>query len=157
MADPSPDSSTADPSPGSSPPDPLAAAYLATDYRVCSSPLGPFVIRCGEHSPLATALVARESVGQWAFITAENPGSGLLAREANAERMRQLQAVVEAAGYTHHPGLGQGPGDDWPPEASLLVLGIAEAEAVSLGRRFGQRAIVTGRRDGPARLVWLED
>jgi hypothetical protein len=154
MADPSPASSTADPSPGGSLPDPLAAAYLATDYRVCDSPLGPFVIRCGEHSPLATALVTREPVGRWAFVTAENPGSVLLAREANAERMRQLRAVVEAAGYTHHPGRGQGPGD-WPPEASLLVLGIAEAEAVSLGRRFGQRAIVTGRRDGPARLVWL--
>jgi hypothetical protein len=156
MADPSPASSKDDSSPGGNLPDPLAAAYLATDYRVCESPLGPFVIRCGEHSPLATALVAGEPVGQWAFITAENPGSVLLAREANSERMRQLRAVVEAAGYSHHLGLGQGPGD-WPPEASLLVLGIAESEAVSLGRRFGQRAIVTGRRDGPAMLIWLED
>jgi hypothetical protein len=133
----------------------LAVAYLATDYRVSESPLGPFVIRCGEPSPIATALLAEESVGQWAFITAENPGSVPLAREANAERMRQLQAAVEAAGHRHYPGLGQAPAGDWPPEASLLVLGIEEAAAIALARRFGQRAIVAGRRHEPARLVWL--
>lgn len=136
---------------------PFAAAYLATDYRVCRSPLGSFVIRCGEPSPPASALLADERVGQWAFITAENPGSVLLARAANAERMREMQAAVEAAGYRHYPGLGQGSAGDWPPETSLFVLGIEEAEAMALGRRFGQQAIVIGHRDGPARLVWLVD
>lgn len=146
----------ADPSTADDPRHPLAAAYLATDYRVCESPLGPFVIRCGEPSPPATALLADEPIGQWAFITAENPGSVLLARETNAERMRRLRATVEAAGHRHYPGLARGSVDDWPPEASLLVLGIDEAEAAALGRRFGQLAIVAGRRDEPARLVWLQ-
>ncbi len=145
----------ADPSPADDAGQPLAAAYLATDYRVCESPLGPFVIRCGEPSPAATALLADEPVGQWAFITAQNPGSVPLPSEANAERMQQLRAAVEAAGYRHYPGVGQGSTGNWPPEASLLVLGIEEATAIALGRRFGQRAIVIGRRDRPARLVWL--
>jgi len=146
----------ADPSPADDPGKALAAAYLATDYHVCQSPLGPFTIRCGEPSPPATALLAEQAVGQWAFITAENPGSVPLPREANAERMRQLRAAVEAAGYRHYPGFGQDPAGDWPAEASLLVLGIEEAAAAALGRHFGQRAIVAGRRDEPAGLVWLE-
>jgi hypothetical protein len=42
---------------------------------------------------------------------------------------------------------GEGVGDDrtWPPERSTLVLGIEREAAISLGRRFGQRAIVCGR------------
>ena len=133
----------------------LEAAYHATLYRVLESPLGAFVIRCGEPSPSATVLLAEQAVGQWAFITAENPRSGVLTSAANAERMRQLSAVIDAAGYLSYPGRGEAAAGDWPPEASLLVIGIDEAEALAIGRRFDEHAIVTGRRDEPARLVWL--
>jgi len=139
-----------------SPRERLAAAYRATRYRVCDSPLGAFLIRCGERSPELATLLAAEPVGQWAFVTAENPGSVPLGPAANAERMRQLRAAVEAAGYRYHPGRGEGPGGDWPAEESLLIIGIPEAEAVALGRRFGQLAILAGGRDEPARLVWLD-
>jgi len=132
------------------------AAYLAAHYTVNESPLGAFVIRCGEQSPEVATLLTDERVGQWAFVTAENPGSAPLDRRANAERMRQLRAAVEALGFRHYPGRGESPGGDWPAEASLLVLGIPEAEAVALGRRFAQLAILTGSRDEPARLVWLD-
>ena len=53
---------------------------------------------------------------------------------------------------------GEGIGDDgtWPPERSLLVLGIDHAGAVQLGHRFGQRAIVWGELGGLAALVLCE-
>ena len=41
----------------------------------------------------------------------------------------------------------------WPPEPSLLVLGIPRKEALRLGRRFGQLAIVAGHKSSPARLL----
>jgi hypothetical protein len=51
--------------------------------------------------------------------------------------------------------LGEGIGDDgaWPPEPSILVLGIEREAAVQLGRLFGQRAIVCGELGGLATLV----
>ena len=139
-----------------SPRERLAADYRATRYHVCDSPLGPFLIRCGERSPEVAALLTDEPVGQWAFVTAENPGSVRLDRRANAERMRQLRAAVEALGFRHYPGRGEGIGGDWPAEESLLIVGVPEAEAVALGRQFGQLAILTGSRHEPARLVWLD-
>jgi hypothetical protein len=53
---------------------------------------------------------------------------------------------------------GAGAGDDgrWAPEPSLLVLGLPRAEAVELARRFGQEAIVAGRRGAPAELVYCD-
>jgi hypothetical protein len=36
------------------------------------------------------------------------------------------------------------------------VLGLAEADAVALGRAFGQLAVVVGRRGEPARLAWID-
>ncbi|MHA4899884.1 DUF3293 domain-containing protein [Enterococcus faecium] len=46
-------------------------------------------------------------------------------------------------------------GEGWPPEASLLVLGVPAAEAEELGRRFGQVAVVVGERGGAGRLLWV--
>jgi hypothetical protein len=50
---------------------------------------------------------------------------------------------------------GEGIGDDgvWPPERSVLVLGIEREAALQLGRRFGQRAIVCGDLGGLATLA----
>ncbi|GIS62390.1 MAG: hypothetical protein CM1200mP2_46150 [Planctomycetaceae bacterium] len=42
---------------------------------------------------------------------------------------------------------------DWEPEISLLVLGIERDDAVAIGRRFDQVAIVCGRTGGVAELV----
>ncbi len=67
-----------------------------------------------------------------------------------------LLAEVRQRGLTVHPGLGSGDAGDWPPEESLLVLGLDEAAAVALGHRFGQRAIVVGTRGTAARLVWID-
>ena len=50
---------------------------------------------------------------------------------------------------------GEGVGEDpkWQPEESALILGISRGEAVKLGRRFGQLAIVAGRCGRSARLI----
>lgn len=134
----------------------LRAAYEATDYRVDGGARGSFVIRSGARSAELDALLDASAADGWAFITASNPRSVRLGDADNARRMDALRARVRALGLPHFPGAGVAIGGDWPAEPSLLVVGIAEADAVALAREFEQHAIVAGRRGGPARLVWVE-
>lgn len=137
-------------------PDPaIEAAYRATDYRVADSPAGPFVIRVGEPSPEAVRLLVLHRQTEWAFVTACNPCSEQLPDEVNARRMAGLEGELRAGGWPHYPGAGVGRDGTWPPEPSFLVVGISEAEALDVARRFGQNAIVAGRIEEPARLVWV--
>ncbi|MBO0699096.1 MAG: DUF3293 domain-containing protein [Zavarzinella sp.] len=134
--------------PMSSSRDELEAAYWATDYRVDDAPGGPFVIRIGE-------CCDRLAGAEWAFVTACNPRSVCLSDEENARRTAELDAAVGERGWTVYRGHGVGRDGTWPPEPSLLIVGIAEADALGLAKRFGQNAIVAGRAGGPARLVWV--
>ena len=136
--------------------DRLRAAYEATDYSVHEGPHGGFVIRVGARADAADALLAAAGADSWAFITACNPGSMPLAVADNAARMDRLTQRVRARGLAYFSGAGVAADGAWPPEPSLLVLGLSEAEALALARELGQLAIVVGRRGEPARLVWVE-
>lgn len=132
----------------------LRAAYEATDYRVDEGPRGGFTIRVGARSADADALLAATAAEAWAFITASNPRSVQLPAAENVARMARLERRVRERGLVAYAGTGVGA--DWPPESSLLVIGLAEPEAVAVAREFGQHAIVVGSRGTPARLVWIE-
>lgn len=134
----------------------LEAAYRAAAYR-CVAPTGERVsIRCGQPCEPLDRLLAEVGVEHWAFVTACNPRSRRLAAAANRARMAELEAVVRGRGFQCWPATG---GDDsaaWPPEPSLLVLGMTEAEAVALGRGFQQNAVLIGSRGIPPRLAWVD-
>jgi hypothetical protein len=138
-----------------SPPPHLRAAYEATAYEVHDSPVGPFTIRCGVVSPQVDALLADAGLETWAFITAWNPGSVRLDDAENRHRHAELRSWLTARGLRWFPAAGVPAAGDWPPEESLLVLGLDEPATVPLGRAFGQRAVVVGSRGLPARLLWL--
>ena len=53
----------------------------------------------------------------------------------------------------HGEGAGVGDDAEWPPEASLLILGMPRAEATALGHAFAQRAVVWGGVGEPALLL----
>ena len=112
-----------------------------------------FCFKAGAKNESLDALLDRHGEERWAFITAWNPGSVELRRAENDSRQRALVSVVEAAGLAWIPGQGVGEDPLWTPEGSLLVLGVSRAAAVKTGRRFGQLAVVVGRRGGPALLV----
>lgn len=135
--------------------DRLRAAYEATEYRVDEGPRGRFVIRVGARSKDADALLAAADADAWAFITAVNPRSVPLSDAENAARMARLVQVVRERGLVHYAGAGVATDASWPPEPSLLVLGIDETAAVAIARAFDQHAIVVGRRGEGARLVWV--
>lgn len=130
----------------------LWAAYAATRYVVFARG-SELVLRVGARSDELDRLLDDARVDTWCFVTAWNPGSERLAPDANRACQRALEREVEAGGWATLRGEGRGEDGDWPAEESLLVFGIDEPRAVSLGRAFGQVAIVFGERGGPARLV----
>jgi hypothetical protein len=91
--------------------------------------------------------------GTYAYITAFNPGSSRLTDEENHARQSELINIVRQLAHPAFPGEGIGDDGVWPPEQSVLVLGIEYAAAVQLGRQFGQRAIVFGMLGCEATLV----
>jgi hypothetical protein len=129
----------------------LIAAYKATTYRVATLDID---IRIGRATAALDLLLEQYGATEWAFISAWNPMSVEPPATDNDAAHRQLVEVVAA--FPHFEG--QGIGDDglWPPERSLLILGVGLAEAVELGRRFRQHAVVCGVMSKEARLVVLE-
>jgi hypothetical protein len=114
------------------------------------------VIRVGARSADADALLAAAGADAWAFLTAANPRSVLLVAADNAARMARLARLLRDRGLAHYAGTGVGDDTAWPAEPSLLVVDLAEAEALALARAFDQLAIVAGQRGEAARLVWVE-
>lgn len=133
---------------------PYDAPYRATAY-VVELASEHVVLRIDRPSPEVDALLARHGADACAFITAWNPiGAPPHDAVKNEERENHLALELERMGLPFLPGKGIGDDGRWPAERSVLVIGIAEDEAVRLARLFGQRAIVTLRAGEPARLVW---
>jgi hypothetical protein len=129
----------------------LEKAYRATAYRVAGLP----DLRIGTASPALDQLLRRHAADSWAYLTAYNPGSELRPTAENEVRLRELRTALTHSGFVFLDGEGVGSG--WPAEPSFLVIGITLADAVQLGRRFGQAAVVVGELGTSARLIWLAD
>ena len=113
------------------------------------------VLRIGERCAAMDRLLEAEDVWRAAFVTAFNP-SGLPRHESeNQEAFGRLCDRVNETRYKVYLGEGRDPRGQWPPEASLLVVGMPRAEAEALGREFNQLAIVFVERGGVAQLVEL--
>lgn len=117
------------------------------------APGGVVPLTIGSVSPSLRSLHERYGVGSSAFITAWNPASVPLAQDENDRRQAELKLAVEAAGYALLPGIGEDPSGHWPGERSTLVLGISREDAIALGVRFGQIAIVWSDVDAVPVLV----
>jgi hypothetical protein len=131
----------------------LQAAYRHTAYWVEARPQ-PIALRIGERSLALDRILARQRSSRWAFVTAWNPHSRSLPPWRNAAHQKQLLQALRRAGYHWLPALGEGDDPAWPPEPSVLVLGMSAGDAMHLARRFGQNAVVVGRLKGRATLVW---
>jgi hypothetical protein len=132
---------------------PREAAYRATSYRVDDGGQR-FAIRIGERCAPLDALLAARGLDEWAYLTAHNPGGRAAPPAANERAQARLEAELAAAGREILRGASAADAGDWPPEPSVLVLGLPRAEALALARRHGQEALVAGRHASAAELVF---
>ena len=66
--------------------------------------------------------------------------------------MERLLAWLPSHGYAWLPGAGIGDTGNWPPEASVLVLGANEVVADELCVLFEQNAVLVNGKDAIPRL-----
>lgn len=131
----------------------ILQAFATTHY--CVAAASSFTLRIDVPSPELAALHAATGVSCSAFVTACNPGSVDFGAAANAPRMAALLAELRAAGVAFMPGEGRHPDNGWPPEPSVLALGLGREAARALGARHGQDAIVWCGPDAVPRIERL--
>jgi hypothetical protein len=132
--------------------DELWAAYRSTEFRAATH-LGPVSVRVGERGPSLERLLADTGETQWLFITAWNPASVELGEVENQERNCRLRVSLDELAAQVFAGLGQPAEPEWTPEESFLALGLTRAQAIFLGRQYGQNAVVWGEGEKPAELL----
>lgn len=130
----------------------LIAAYQRTEYRVDDDGHA-FVLRVEEPAPLLRACHEAFDVACSAYVTAWNPHSVATPLEVNRAAMARLEQDLTAAGWRWLRGHGVDPEGAWPAEPSVLVLGLDQAAAVALARRYEQNAIVCAGPDAVPHLV----
>lgn len=124
----------------------LAAAYWAADYLVFTDD-GILKLRAGETSAALAALHRWYGVSSSAFVTAYNPQS--IRREAAGNQAQQAQLEADVAPrWRYLRGVGVDPRDVWSGEESLLILGITREEAIALGCKYRQNAILFADEQG---------
>ena len=101
----------------------LIETYRNTDF-IIDAPDGQLVLHVGEPNRQIDALLRDRGFSECAYITASNPQSVPLQSAENAHRHAALMERVRKLGYQFLSGRGVGTGDYWPPEESLLVIGI---------------------------------
>lgn len=131
----------------------LRAAYEKALYVVFGAP--DLVIRIGEPNARLDEVMDEEGVDTAAYLTAANPGGELQEKRANELSCAALHQVLADAGYVCYLGEGRDPEGDWPPEPSVLAVGISRREAEVIGRSYEQNAIVFIERGRAPELVVL--
>ena len=129
----------------------LIDAYQNADYVVLTDP--ELVLRIGEPSPRLDALLEAEGATAAAYITAANPRGELKSDAENRSAGAALDELLARSGYPRYAGEGRDPENRRAAEPSVLAIGIYRANAVTLGRIFGQNAIVFVEKGKAPELV----
>ena len=129
-------------------------AYRETDYRVHGKT--PLTLKVGIASPALAELHKAAGVTTSAFITACNPLSHMLDDTANAQRQSALTNKLEQHSLNFIDGIGQHPtNNEWPGEASFLVLDLSLEDAKVLGVQLEQNAIIWCGPNAVPQLILL--
>jgi putative PIN family toxin of toxin-antitoxin system len=126
----------------------IIEAYEKALYVVQGGP----VLRIGERSAELEAWLDTQAAATAAFITAANPRGEQSSHAANEAAMSALHASLA---WPYLPAEGRDPEGRWSAEPSALVLGISRPDAVALGRRLAQNAIVFVEKGAAPELVLM--
>ncbi|PYV74245.1 MAG: hypothetical protein DMG97_09285 [Acidobacteria bacterium] len=130
----------------------LLEAYKRTQFIV-DLPDRQTIICHGQRNGVIEQILAEHAAKTGAFITAHNPRSQRLSDAENRERHRLLIADVKKQGFAYLTGSGIGEDHGWPAEESLLVIGTTHDQAIALGTKHGQLAIVWVETGKAAQIV----
>ncbi|MBU0653842.1 MAG: DUF3293 domain-containing protein [Gammaproteobacteria bacterium] len=131
----------------------LLDAYLATHYEVKHA-ASAFTLHIGQSSAELLALLQKTGLTGAAFITAWNPHSKPHLQAENRRAQQRLLEDLQQAGCMVIPAAGVDPDSQWPGEESVLALGLAQADAVQLSRKYSQNAIVWADADAVPQLLF---
>lgn len=132
----------------------LVEAYLETQYHT-NWPAYPFDLTVGRPSEPLLALYRSMRRRSAAYVTAWNPYGEPLPNSENARRHARLLTDASHLELPYFEGEGRGRDTRWPPEKSVLVLGLSFEGALQLGRDYDQNAIVWADADAVPQLVLL--
>lgn len=131
--------------------DDLLKAYLETDFIVYEPYM---IIKVGKSNKALDELLMKNNCHSWAYITAWNPYSEITHPSVNHQQNIELRSDV--TGFAVYEGEGVGTDPNWAPEKSFLILGIDRDDAILLGKKYKQNAIVFGTIQLPAELIWVQ-
>ncbi len=129
----------------------LIMAYRNTRYEVLEP--GMFTLRVDLPSPELWAAHAELRVRSSAFLTAWNPLGAARSGRVNDRARKRMEKNLRR--FEIWRGRGDDPSGDWPGEESALVLGIGLRQAMRVGRKYRQNAIVWAGADAVPRLILL--
>ncbi len=133
----------------------LLAIYKNSDYRVLEAGETVFVMHIDEPCAPLRNLLGRAGVVSSCFISAYNPRSEPRTDEENAQAQAQLVQDVRQMGLRYLEGVGEDPEGGCAGEPCLLVLGISRENAVMLGNRYGQNALLWSDAEGVPQLLLM--
>ena len=129
----------------------LVQAFIETEYFVHADPA--FKMRIGQPCPELARLMAEQNTTCTAFITAWNPFSQQLSPKENEQRQQELKAQLKTRGLRFIDGIGQHPSNEWPGEASVLILNLNLESAKVLAAQYEQHAFVWAGETAVPELV----
>lgn len=128
----------------------LVEAYLRTVYS-----LPDFDVTVGRNHCAFEKWLGEQGVKTFAFITASNPASRILSGSENTQKNKDLEADLQKVSRIVLPARHIALAGNWPPEESFWAGSISDENAILLGRKYGQNAIVRWKKGGVPELWWL--
>lgn len=128
----------------------LLLGYEATCYSVVNPKIDIYLKK--ENAEL-NPFLREHNFTSWCFITAWNPFSKALSLEKNKGLNELLEADLK--GYNIFSAEGKDTLGDWTPEISFFVGNISREQAIFLGEKYEQNAIVFGAVNELPELIIL--
>jgi hypothetical protein len=129
----------------------LIEAYKDTDYKVYSPAI---IITVGKLNKDLDKLVLENNETDWTYITSCNPYGRDCSEDENKNYYESLLQHVSNNKYFE--GEGQGIDTIWPAEKSILIIGMSASQAIEIGNKYNQNAILVGKYEQAAELKLLD-
>ena len=117
------------------------------------------VVQIGQHHPALHRVLEVNQLHSWVYITSCNPYSQPVSMEENIQNMqrllRKLQEIPDKK--LLFSGWGMGYDIQYPPEYSILCVGLSLSRGKEIATEFGQNAFVYCEQQGKAQVICLQN